>query len=144
MPGSLAGSVQAAQSVQACPPSARQLPSPVCARHAVRTAELVRRRLRLTPEVNSGYAPAVGRTPDVARGPSALRELFPGCNCAPDLDVPSKKLEIFSFDTTIRLLSDRSRPPQVGADMQAPGSCRLPFAQDTLYELLHLYDGGCA
>ena len=28
--------------------------------------------------------------------------------------------------------------------LQAPGSCRLPFAQDTLYELLHLYDGGCA
>ena len=124
--------------------SARRLPSPVCARHTVRTAELVRRRLRLTPEVNSGYAPAVGRAPDVARGPSALRERFPGCNYAPALGVPSKKLEIFSFDTTIRLLSDRSRPPQVGADMRAPGSCRLPFAQDTLYELLHLYDGGCA
>ena len=35
---------------------------PVCARHTVRTASLARRRLRLTPEVNSGCLPAVGAT----------------------------------------------------------------------------------
>ena len=33
---------------------------------------------------------AVGRAPDVAQGPSALRERFPGCNYAPALGVPSK------------------------------------------------------
>ena len=55
----------------------RRLPCPVCARHAVRTALLARRRLRLTPEVNSGCAPAVGRAPDVARGPRALKNGLP-------------------------------------------------------------------
>ena len=73
------------------------------------------RRLRLTPEVNSGCAPAVGRAPDVARGPSALRNDFPGCNCAPDLGVPSKNLEISSLLTRIRPRRNPCRPPQVGA-----------------------------
>ena len=55
----------------------RRTRSPVCARHIVRPARLARRRQRLTPEVNSGYLPAVGRAPDVARGPSALRDDLP-------------------------------------------------------------------
>ena len=65
--------------------------------------------------MNSGYAPAVGRAPDVAQGPSALRERFPGCNCAPALGVPSKKLEISSLLTRIRPRRNPCRPPQVGA-----------------------------
>ena len=51
----------------------RRTRRPVCARHTVRAASLARRRPRLTPEVNSGYLPAVGRAPDVARGPRALK-----------------------------------------------------------------------
>ena len=43
----------------------RRTRSPVCTRHTVQAAELVRRRLRLTPEVNSGCLPAVGRAPNV-------------------------------------------------------------------------------
>ena len=34
---------------------------PVCTRHAVQAEELVRRRLRLTPEVNSGCLPPLAR-----------------------------------------------------------------------------------
>ena len=55
----------------------RRTRSSVCARHAVRLASLARRRLRLTPEVNSGCLPAVGRAPDVARGPRASRNGLP-------------------------------------------------------------------
>ena len=50
------------------PPECLQLP--VCARHTVRPAELVRRRLRFTPEVNSGYLPPSARpSEDRSRAP---------------------------------------------------------------------------
>ncbi len=106
--------------------SARRLPSPVCAKHTVRPAELVRRRLRLTPEVNSGCAPAVGRTPDVARGPSALKDglpggIFPAPAAEPKSTPPrradsfsDKYLEISSLLTRIRPRRNPCRPPQVG------------------------------
>ena len=112
-------------------------PCPVCARHPVQEARLARRRLRLTPEVNTGYLPAVGatdiflfpsaatarlhktrctacgtcttgiafnggsesrllmpvgRAPDVARGPRALRDDLPVCMCELALDVPSQNI----------------------------------------------------
>ena len=117
-------------------------------------------RLRLTPEVNSGYLPAVGatdiflfpsaatarlhktrctacgtcttgiafnggsesrllmpvgRAPDVARGPRALRDDLSVCRCELALGVPSKTSGNPSFDTSVRRRPDRSRPPQVGA-----------------------------
>ena len=80
----------------------------------MRPAGLVRRRRRLTPEVNSGYLPAVGRAPDVARGPRALKDGLPASFAAPATVFPPKNLEILSFDTTVRRRPDRSRPPQVG------------------------------
>ena len=50
---------------------------PVCARHTVQDAKLARRRLRLTPEVNSGCLCPSAQAPDVARGPRALKDGLP-------------------------------------------------------------------
>ena len=55
----------------------RRTRSPVCTRHTVQAAELVRRALRLTAGVNPAYFMPVGRAPDVARGPSALKNGLP-------------------------------------------------------------------
>ena len=77
---------------------ARGVRSSVCAGHTVRPALLARRRLRLTPEVNSGYLlPSAGllRSP----GPQSVEK---------------KPSGIPPFDTTVRRRPDRSRPPQVG------------------------------
>ena len=95
-------------------PGACATPSPVCSRHALRTARLARRALRLTAGVNPAYlCPSAGLLMSPG-APVRWENVFPVYLCDTDLGVPQKNPEIPSFDTTVRRRPDRSRPPQVG------------------------------
>ena len=116
---------------------------PVCARHTVQDAKLARRRLRLTPEVNSGYLPAVGRAPDVARGPRALKDGLPGYS--PPFALAPRI--IFPFTLSCRAAQPHGRIRGARGELFLPLSFPEeragPFAQDTLYGLRNLHDGHC-
>ena len=70
----------------------------------------------------------------IERGPPSVERTLSGLLSRHSVS-PKKHLEISSFDTTVRLLSDRSRPPQVGptghtctetADRTAPARHAIP------------------
>ena len=79
---------------------------PVCTGYAVRPAELVRRALRLTAEVNPACLPAVGATVQrQVAGPRALKNEF-GFTCGTDLGVSSKKSDRLPISPVMRALRE--------------------------------------
>ena len=86
----------------------------------------------------------VGRAPDVARGPSASKKrLLPSLSPSPlASDI------IFPFTLSCRT-GEAGRQNQGGAGgelfltLLPPEEHAAPFAQDTLYGLHRMHDGGC-
>ena len=132
-------------------------PRPVCARHAVRSALLARRRLRLTPEVNSGYLPAV------ARGPRALKDGLPASTLplalclGHNLPVHPVLLKQLQLRSRIRGVRGELFPPHVFSAFPAfPGA--LPpggaggervaisasFLYTSLFQRVHLPSGAAS
>ena len=73
-----------------------------------------------------------------------LRERFPVCICAPDFGVLSQKTSGNPFLThDCPAKAGQESATAGGRSMRALGIHHVPFAQDTLYGLRNLHDGGC-
>ena len=86
----------------------------------------------------------VGRAPDVARGPSALKDGIPACT------LPLALCLGHNLPVHPVLPNRRSREAETGGrggelflTLQRPNDCAIPSAPDTLYDLRDLYDGHC-
>ena len=83
---------------------------PVCARHAVRCAELARRPLRLTPEVNSGYLRPSAGPLESGPGPQSVGKRLRGSSQC--VERPRKKAPTLFLNVESRPLSaPRPFPP---------------------------------
>ena len=112
-------------SIALCPPH------PVCTRHAVRPASLAQRRLRLTPEVNSGCLPPLARpTFSFFRVPQ-----LPVC--------AGHTVQAAGLARRALRLTAGVNPAYLCPTFSFSEYRHVPFAQDTLYGLRNLHDGGC-